>query len=192
MDAAEITRNYLLYLIMPLWVAVGFADWLCHRAARIAATAGPKESVIHLLMLAEVGIGVLAGLFFEINPLVLIVMLMALILHEITAYWDVSYAYGRRAVTAIEQRVHDYLGAIPFMAFSFVVILHWPAAMRLVQGQFIAGDWSLAWKGQALPIAYIVALLAAIALFDALPFGEELLRGLSARAAAMRRKAGAD
>lgn len=155
--------------------------------SRIAVTSGPKESVIHLLMLTEVGIAVLTGLFLEINPLVLAILFVALVSHEVTAYWDVSYAYGRREVTPFEQRVHDYLGVIPFMAFSFIVILHWSAMARLLQWRLLPGDWNLEWKAEALPVPYIIVLLAAIALFDALPYLEELLRGLSARAMEMRR-----
>src|SRR3954447_26306353 len=33
MDPAEVTRSILMYFILPLWVAAGFADYLCHRAA---------------------------------------------------------------------------------------------------------------------------------------------------------------
>jgi hypothetical protein len=25
----------LMYFVAPLWIAMGFADWLCHRASRI-------------------------------------------------------------------------------------------------------------------------------------------------------------
>jgi hypothetical protein len=27
---AEVTRNVLMYFILPLWLAAGFADYLCH------------------------------------------------------------------------------------------------------------------------------------------------------------------
>ena len=43
----------LLYFILPVWLAAGFADWLCHRAAHIETTSGAKESMLHLLMFAE-------------------------------------------------------------------------------------------------------------------------------------------
>lgn len=188
MDLAEVTRNYLLYLIMPLWVAVGLADWLCHRASNIAQTSGAKESVLHLTMMGEAGFAVLLGLFFEINSLVLVLMLIALILHEATAFWDVSYAHRRREVSPIEQRVHDYLGALPFMAFSFVLVLHWPEARKILIWDFLPGDWSLRWKEVPLPLAYIAMLLAAIAALNILPFVEELLRGLRQRAAALARR----
>jgi hypothetical protein len=59
---AEVTRNVLMYFVLPLWLFAGFADYLCHRASSIATTAGPKESLIHLLMLTEMGIPVTAAM----------------------------------------------------------------------------------------------------------------------------------
>lgn len=43
-----------------VWLVAGFADWLCHRASHIESTTGAKESLIHLLMFAEVGVPLLA------------------------------------------------------------------------------------------------------------------------------------
>jgi hypothetical protein len=35
MDTAVVTQNVLMYFVLPLWLAAGFADYLCHRAADI-------------------------------------------------------------------------------------------------------------------------------------------------------------
>jgi hypothetical protein len=59
----------LLYFVMPVWFLAGVADWLCHRATDIEHTAGAKESIIHLLMFAEIAIPLLGCLFLEINAL---------------------------------------------------------------------------------------------------------------------------
>ena len=40
---AEVTRNVLMYFVLPLWLFAGFADYLCHRASSIATTAGPRN-----------------------------------------------------------------------------------------------------------------------------------------------------
>jgi len=61
---AEITRTVLMYFVLPLWLVVGLADYLCHRASHIATTSGPKESLIHLIMLGEIGIAVTAAMAF--------------------------------------------------------------------------------------------------------------------------------
>lgn len=186
MDTAAVTTSYLLYVVLPLWLAVGVADWLCHRVTRIETTSGAKESLIHLLMLAEVGIGVLLGLFLEINALVIAVMAACFVAHEVTAHWDLRYAAGRREITPVEQHVHNYLGALPFMALSFVVVLHWPQALALLGFGPEPADFSLRPKAEPLPLAYVATLIALIALFEVLPYLEELWRGL---AAARRRPA---
>jgi hypothetical protein len=33
--ADEVLRGMLTYFVLPLWLAAGFADYLCHRAAHI-------------------------------------------------------------------------------------------------------------------------------------------------------------
>src|SRR5262245_3459781 len=131
MDTATVTTNYVLYIILPLWVAAGTADWFCHRASRVATTSGAKESVIHLLMLAQAGGATLLGPFLEITALVIAIMIACFVAHEITSHWDVHYAVSRREVTPLEQHVHTYLGTIPFMALSFVIVLHWPQFLAL-------------------------------------------------------------
>jgi hypothetical protein len=40
MQTADTLRLLLMYVVLPLWLAAGFADYLCHRAARIAETSG--------------------------------------------------------------------------------------------------------------------------------------------------------
>jgi hypothetical protein len=45
-DTALITRNYMLYFLLPLWIVPGFADYLCHRRTKIETTSGIRESII--------------------------------------------------------------------------------------------------------------------------------------------------
>lgn len=176
----EITRSFLLYFIVPLWLAAGVADWICHRAAHIETTTGAKESLIHLLMMIEVGVPVLAALFLEITEPVLALMIVSLFLHEATALWDVSYAITRREVTPIEQHVHSFLEMVPLMALSFIVVLHWRRFRALLGLGDEAPDWSLRLKEDALPTHYVIALLEAMGAFEAVPYLEEFWRGLRA------------
>jgi hypothetical protein len=37
MDTSELTIAVLMYFVLPVWLAAGFADYLCHRAANIAS-----------------------------------------------------------------------------------------------------------------------------------------------------------
>jgi hypothetical protein len=130
-DEPEITRNFLMYFIVPLWTSAGVADWLCHRASRIEETSGTKEALLHLLMLIEVGVAVLAGIFLEITSPLFALMIVSFLLHEATALWDVAYAVTQREVTPIEQHVHSFLELIPLMAISLTAILHWPQFLGL-------------------------------------------------------------
>jgi hypothetical protein len=176
METSEATRLVLMYFVLPLWLAAGFADYLCHRAANIESTSGPKESLLHLLQFGEMGIPVLAALFLEINALVLIVMAVCLILHEATAIWDVSYATSMREVRPIEQHVHSFLEMLPLMGLVLVVVLNWPAFLSLFGLQ--PADFSIRWKNPPLAWSYVVTMLALVLLFEILPYLEELWRGL--------------
>jgi hypothetical protein len=113
MDPAEVTRSILMYFILPLWLAAGFADYLCHRAAHIERTSGVKESALHLLQFAEMGVAILVAMFLEINALAILIMIACFFLHEATALWDLSYASATREVDPIEQHVHLPRDATP-------------------------------------------------------------------------------
>jgi len=176
MGADEVLRVLLMYVVLPLWLAAGFADYLCHRATHIEETSGWKESLLHLAQFAEMGLPVLAALFLEITSAVILLMIVALILHQATAMWDVHYANQLREVMPIEQHVHSVLEMIPFAGFLMVIALHWNAFTAL----FGVGsaDFSLTLKSEPLPVAYIATMLGLTLLFEVLPYFEELVRGL--------------
>src|SRR5919197_2224861 len=127
----DATQNVLMYFVLPVWLAAGFADYLCHRAASIETTSGWKESLLHLLQFAEMGIPTLAAIFLEINALVILIMIACLLAHEATAIWDVSYAYRNREITPTEQHVHAFLEMLPLMGLLIVVTVHWPQFLAL-------------------------------------------------------------
>jgi hypothetical protein len=177
MDATQqITLAYLTLFLLPLWLAVGFADWLCHRAARIETNAGWRESALHLVMLAEGAAPLLLALFFEVNALILVVALVAWLLHEATSYWDVHFADQHRHIAPIEQRVHDYLAVLPFMALSLLGLTFWPQALALVGLGPEPARWILEPKVSPLPAWYVTGFLALTILLGALPFLEEFWR----------------
>jgi hypothetical protein len=49
-------QTVLMYFVMPVWLAAGFADYLCHRAASLETTSGWKETLLYLLQLVEMAI----------------------------------------------------------------------------------------------------------------------------------------
>ena len=170
----------LMYFVLPIWLLAGFADWLCHRATHIETTTGAKESLIHLLMFGEVGVPLLAAMFFNVNALIIAIMIAAFFLHEATALWDVSYATAARTLTPIEQHVHSFLEMIPLMAMVSVISLHWGQFLALFGAASEPARFDISWKSESLPTTYILSVMAVILLFELLPYIEELVRGLRA------------
>jgi len=67
MQSDEVLRLLLVYFVLPVWLAAGFGDYLCHRATHIERTSGWKESILHLLQFAEMALPILAALFLKIT-----------------------------------------------------------------------------------------------------------------------------
>lgn len=166
----------LWYLILPLWLLAGFADWLCHRASHIAQTAGPKESALHLLMFGEIGIGLLACLFLEINALVFVLLIVIFFLHEATALWDVSYAVRHRRVSPLEQHVHSFLEILPLAAGLIVAARHWDAFLSVFGLGTVAADWRLRPGLPTAPAGHVAALLLASVCLALTPYAQEWWR----------------
>ena len=181
MSHSEIAELALLYFVLPLWLAAGFADYLCHRASSIELTSGYKESLIHLLMFFEVGVPLLAAIFLEINALVIATMIVGFIAHQLTALWDTSFANDKRRVTPVEQQIHSFLEQLPLAGMLIVIILHWPQFLSLWGLGTETAQYRIAMKPDPLPWAYVAAFLAAVLVFELLPYLEELLRGLRSR-----------
>jgi hypothetical protein len=183
MSTETLLQSFLMYLIVPVWLLAGLADYLCHRASAIERTSGVFESALHLLQFGLVGVPLLAALFLEINAAVLLIMLIGLVLHQATAVWDVRYANETRRVSSTEQHLHGVLEMTPAITTAIVAILKWPDFLSL----FGIGEarFALELKHTPLPGWYLSAVMAGVVLFGVLPYGEELLR--TARAAAVTR-----
>jgi hypothetical protein len=167
----------LMYFILPVWLLAGFADWLCHRASHIETTSGAKESMLHLLLFAEIGLPLLAAIFLQINAGIIAFMIVAFLIHEATSLWDVSYAVTRREVTPLEQQVHSFLEMLPLMAILFVILLHWGQFQALFGFGSETARFELRWKEEPLPATYVLSILGVTFLFEIMPLVEEFLRG---------------
>ncbi|RDS79524.1 diguanylate cyclase [Dyella monticola] len=165
----------LMYVVLPLWLAAGFLDWLCHRATHIEATSGAKESLIHFLMFAEVGIPLLAALFLQVNAGIISLMIIAFFIHDLTALWDVSYAVSARWVSPIEQHIHSFLEMVPLITVLLVISRHWGQFLALFGFGEEVPSFNVTWKREPLPVAYII-ILALIFVFGLVPYAEELWR----------------
>jgi hypothetical protein len=177
-DVGDATTRYLLYGLLPSWFVPGVADWVMHRRTRIEETAGTKESLIHSLMMAEVGLPIALTLRYEVNPLLLSVQLGGAAVHEATALWDVRTAVdSEREVKPVEQHIHSFLESLPFAALASLMCLHADQVKSLLRGG--RGDpdaWRLVPRRRPLSRGYLAGIAAAIGTCVLLPYGEELLR----------------
>jgi len=178
-DLHAIASLLILGILLPAWLVLGFADWMCHRKSEIEHTSGWRESVWHMVMVGQAGIAVLLGLFFEINALVLGIILAAYIAHEISTSADVGYAAPKRFISVTEQRVHDFLTAIPLAVMLLVIATHGEQFAALFGLGNEAADFTLRWRENPLPTWYLVTWLL-VSPINALLYLEEFWRGIKA------------
>lgn len=180
-DTAETTRNFVLYFAMPLWMCMGFADYLCHRATRIERTSGLKESLLHALMLMEMGIPVVLCLYLEVTASVILIIIAVFFIHEATSLWDVAYAQDKRSIWLVETHIHSYLGVLPFMMGSFVICLNWEQFLSLFGHGTEPAQFQLRWRHPQFPLFYHVGMNILLTLLLIIPYAEEAFRCYRAR-----------
>jgi hypothetical protein len=174
----EIIPNLILWCLLPAWIAAGFLDWICHRRSHIAARCGPWESIFHILLLLEAGTAIILGLFFELNEPVLFVIVLCFLVHEATAYFDIRYAHVRRVISPAEQRIHDFMTAIPVAVLCLIVAMKWEYVRNLVSQPSAIWMEPIRLKMQPLPPAHIAGILIGVLIGNVLPYLEELMRGI--------------
>lgn len=168
--------NFILFVILPLWGLSGLADWWCHKKSGIEKTSGLKESLIHALMGAQIGIAFVLGIFFELTVLTYLIMFVILVVHEFIAHWDVSYSSPKRKITIWEMHAHNYLGTIPLYLFALISVLGWEITKKTVTLQW---SDSLYFKIRDTPIGgahYYVAYGIFITVVCGFPYVSEVLR----------------
>ena len=178
---ALIVQQLLLYLLLPVWLVAGFGDWLCHRLQRIEHTTGLKESLLHLAMLAELGVGIAAVLLLEVDAAVLALLVACCVAHELTTWWDLAYASSVRRIPVAEQWVHSVQLVLPWTGLISLMVIHRDQALAMVGLGHAPADWSLRWKQPPLPASHLVALAAAATLIELIPFAQECRRCLRQR-----------
>jgi hypothetical protein len=168
----------ILGVLLPAWIMFGLADWYFHRRSDIDHTSGWQESILHLFLTGQAGFAVLLAMFFEVTTLVAVILVIAYIAHELTTGADVTWAAPRRNVIAHEQRVHDYLTAIPFATLFTTIVIN-PMAWQWIVGDG-APDWSLHLRETLPPGWYLTVFLLGSAI-NALAYLEEFVRCWKAR-----------
>lgn len=178
----DAVRSILMYGLVPLWILAGLGDWWCHKRTHIERNAGIVESAMHSLMMIEVGIPVLLALFLEINAMQFAIMIVAVIVHAVTAWIDVAYASKRRDIRPEEQHVHSLLEVLPLAAVALVASAYWDQFLALFGAGTADPDFTLRLKAQPLPASYLGGLLVTLVFLVAAPYAEELIRCARARA----------
>jgi hypothetical protein len=149
----------LAWVLFPLWLASGVADYAVHRRTSIATTSGVHESHLHLLQTAEIALPALVLLFLEINALTILLIALGVAAHTVTAWRDLRYASRLRKILPFEQFAHAFLITLPLFALAIIAILHWAQL----------DDWRLAWRSPSFEPWVIAAVLAASFVFGVLP-----------------------
>jgi hypothetical protein len=164
----------LVLVILPLWMAAGLADYLCHRATSIETTSGTRESVLHLIQFALVGIPITLALFLEANAGYFALAILFVVLHHTVAAVDLVFANPRRHIAPREQMAHSFLEIFPVTALFLLAVLYWRQFLALFG--LGAEPPVLALHVRLLPIGFVVAVLAAAFLLNLVPYIEEIYR----------------
>ena len=175
-ETSELLKQFLLFVLLPLWSVAGLADWVCHRLSKIEATSGVRESLLHSLMGIQVGITIIICLFFKINVLILLICFAVWLSHEFIAHLDVKWASPVREITIWEMHAHSYLATLPMYMLITITILSWEQFLQLL---------SLNWNGHMSfellhqphgGSQFIYTYLVLMLFFGVFPYAEELFR----------------
>lgn len=160
-----------LFLLLPLWLAAGIGDQLCHREQGIERHDGLRESLLHLLMALQIGVLGAGVLLLQPSLGSLALMLAACVAHEAVTWVDLAHAESRRRVPWYEQAVHGWQQVLPWVIFGSYLAMEeatTPALSRSV--------WLLHLKQPLLPAPWLPLVLAGAAVLGLGPVLHETWR----------------
>jgi hypothetical protein len=152
----------MMSVIVPTWIAAGLLDYIWHRRTKIETTSGPRESLLHLFMLAEGAPVVLAPLVRDVNAGILALMIAAYLAHQATAMWDINTTVRERLIPANEQHIHAYLEGVPFAIVALYSTIHWQQFLALLGLGSEKPRFEVRLKQPVLPLRDVVLLSAAV------------------------------
>ena len=182
MNAADAAQALLMGVLVPLWIAAGLVDWLCHRRTAIARTSGLRENAFHWALLAQGGLVLAAIALLEINAAVLLLAFAGFLAHELTTYVELRYTVARREVRPVEQMVHSFMELLPLAILCLAAAMQWDQVAALFgdgEPDFVLEPKAVPW-----PAGWLLATAGAVLLLNVLPMAEETARCIRGRAAA--------
>lgn len=166
---------FIMYIVLPTWIAAGVADWWTHRRSRIQETSGWLESFLHIALVVQMGIPIIAALFLDINAAFFILTGVSLVIHQITIYIDLKYASSRRYISPLEQMIHGAQEGIPYAATMLLAVLYWEQFTAIFGLGKVSPVYTFIIKENLPSLNYILGVLIAGAAVLLL-FIEELIR----------------
>ncbi len=173
---ATASRRFLNFVLLPGWMAWGFADYLCHRSSEIENTSGTHESLTHGLMIATTGAGIVTAMFCEVNGLVLLIIAASTFAHEAVVLWDVGYAAKTRPPSPTEQHIHSFLEVLPFTGLAVSLCLNSGDAVALFDPAKRAEQLRFKAKREPRSLLYNAAIIALVTVTLVIPYTEEFIR----------------
>jgi hypothetical protein len=168
----------LAFVVMPVWMAMGFADYLCHRASDIEHTAGTRESLLHLIQFGLMGLPLVVVLFMQVNAGLLLVLAVFVALHHGVAYIDVRYANATRKVGPAEQMIHSFLELLPITAYLLLAAIEFGQLQALFGMGGEHADLGVHVRSPSLPRWYLGSVILVALGANLGPYLEEFVRCL--------------
>ena len=167
---ATLLWSTLGYIIYPVWLLVGVADYATHQRTHIAVTSGLREAMFHIAQTALMGVAVLLVLFVEINALSLSIIAACVLAHTVMAYWDIAYSDKRRYISPVEQFAHAFQITLPIFALALLVFLYWLGPQeRLPTFDLPTKGWSLAPRDHPFDLRVTLAVIGTSAVLGVAP-----------------------
>jgi hypothetical protein len=154
-------QNLLMYVVLPLWLLAGVADWMSHKKTHIEKNSGATESMLHIALILEMALPILAALFLRVNAAFFLLSGIALLIHQITVYIDLKYSYSRRPILPVEQMIHGVQEVLPLTGVLMLAGLYWGQFMALFGVGSEPADLAIVAKDDPLPLWYTLIASAA-------------------------------
>jgi hypothetical protein len=175
MQLRMLLGGFLAWVLYPLWLIGGAADYICHRRTDIQRTSGIQESWLHVAQFLAISLVFVGAVLLQITLPVVIALVLLVVAHTVLSFIDVSYTLGRRHISASEQHAHGLLNVIPLIAVALLAILNWQTMLAPSSGPVVR------LKDEPLPATHVAMLLGSFSVLAGGPVIEEWLRTYRAR-----------